>query len=35
MGAGASMTESILRALSMAFAKGWKILWPRESRLNC
>jgi uncharacterized membrane protein YraQ (UPF0718 family) len=22
------MTESILRALSMAFAMGWEILWP-------
>jgi hypothetical protein len=22
------MTESILRALGMAFAMGWEILWP-------
>jgi uncharacterized membrane protein YraQ (UPF0718 family) len=22
------MTESILRAFSMAFAMGWKIMWP-------
>jgi hypothetical protein len=27
------MTESILRALSMAFAMGWELLWP-EARIR-